>query len=491
MDAGLVAFENGQIKEALEHFSADIAECNQHAGKSWTSRISMSSKRGVKTVVSKSKLAALHTNLGLCMHNLGDVEGSLESFTTALNFAPSSMTALFNRGIANHDLGKLSEALKDFRKVQSLDSTLLPAVYGEAWVLTDQCKYADAIKAVDRAEHMEKMEPQYNQMKEFRKRESLNSFRSARSKSMSAKHELKTVAEDATAPAQPLTHREIALQLGTVKSSQSLCDAHFIRSFSMLHMGKPEQALVQCRRGMVMGDSRFQTLELCLCCLVKTSVSLQKRGLGGKAVTHMDEALQVAIKMEHEIKGCASMKQSHNATVQYKRDVEISRCLLLAEQSMETEAIATLHNMLAANKVDSDIHCALGNIYATNPEPDFQQAKVHLTKASTANQKPVMVATSDLLYQLGVVLLHLNNRGDAVQCFQRAQFYFSQDRKILDALNTLDTGGRTKIDFFSQPWHTHMMSLMPKLALPQVQSPPLIVTQAPPPKIPICALIPS
>jgi tetratricopeptide (TPR) repeat protein len=481
MDPGLEAFQSGKIEEALEIFTAAIAEYSQSMGKSWTSRISMSSKRGVKTVITKTKLAALYTNQGLCRHNLGDVEGSLESFNTALSLVTSSK-ALFNRGIAHKDLGQLNEALKDFRKVQSLDSTLLSAVYGEAWVLTDQCKFAEAIKVVDRAEKMEKMKPSYDQLKEFRKRESLNSFKASSqskgSKSMSGKSEIQKQGQAGSTDAlstgghtAPLTHREISSQLGAVHFFPTLCDAHFIRSFSLLHMGKPEEALQECKRGMGIGDNRFHTLELCLCCLVKTSVSLQKRGIGEEAVSLMDEALKVAIMMEREIRGCETMKQSHNATVQYKRDVGISRCLLLAEQAREDQAIEALCKMLEDNRVDSDIHCALGNIYATKSNPDFEQAKIHLNKADKANQKPVMVPMADRLYQLGVVLLHsgsVGSRGDAVQAFLRAQHYSPHDTKISNALNTVDTGGRTKIDFFAQPWHTHMMSLMPKLALPQV-----------------------
>jgi len=286
MDRGVEAFQNGNIEEALGHFTIAIDEYNANSSKSWTSRISRSSTRFTKTVITKAKLAALYTNQGLCRHYLGEVEGSLVSFTTALTLAPDSRTALFNRGIANHDLGNLDDALKDFKKAQSLDHTLLPAIYGEAWVLTDQTKYAEAIKVVDHAEQVEKAQPTYDAMIEYRKRESLISFNRSvprRSKSMGS---------------DPLDAAPAARTTSNQAGSQSLCDAHFIRSFSYLHLDRPEEALVQCKRGIdILGDTRFPTLELCLCCLVKTSVVMQKRGMVEAAIKQMDEAVQMAMKM--------------------------------------------------------------------------------------------------------------------------------------------------------------------------------------------------
>jgi hypothetical protein len=97
------------------------------------------------------------------------------------------------------------------------------------------------------------------------------------------------------------------------------------------------------------------------------SVALNERGGADAAVAAMEEGLSF----------CHQHGDEQNA-----RDVEIAKWLLLAEQSNLEKAQCGLQAMLDKRRSDSDVHCALGYVYATSAVPNLELARDHLTKAS-------------------------------------------------------------------------------------------------------------
>ena len=77
------------------------------------------------------------------------------------------------------------------------------------------------------------------------------------------------------------------------------CDLHFIKSYSLLHVGDPEGALIACKRAIDLGDSRHQTLELCLCCMIERVVAMDER-CDDEVSGALDEAMRLAIRMDTE-----------------------------------------------------------------------------------------------------------------------------------------------------------------------------------------------
>lgn len=70
---------------------------------------------------------------------LGDLEGSVASYTKAIELNPIFLSALFNRGLALRELGRLDEAKVDFTRIVGLKRGEAPrALFNLGLIAIDQ-----------------------------------------------------------------------------------------------------------------------------------------------------------------------------------------------------------------------------------------------------------------------------------------------------------------------------------------------------------------
>jgi Flp pilus assembly protein TadD len=70
--------------------------------------------------------ATLDTNTGVQQLRQGDVEGSIEKFRAALKLSPDFAAAHFQLGVALHEKGDVAQASAEFEKAHQLDPHLKP-----------------------------------------------------------------------------------------------------------------------------------------------------------------------------------------------------------------------------------------------------------------------------------------------------------------------------------------------------------------------------
>lgn len=71
----------------------------------------------------------LLSNLGMVQYNLGKDSMAIESFTRALEIAPSSVAIIANRAKVYTAMGQEQEAFDDYARIMMLDSTYITARY--------------------------------------------------------------------------------------------------------------------------------------------------------------------------------------------------------------------------------------------------------------------------------------------------------------------------------------------------------------------------
>ncbi|MBD5321462.1 MAG: tetratricopeptide repeat protein [Bacteroides sp.] len=71
----------------------------------------------------------LLSNLGMVQYSLGKDSAAIESFTRALDIAPSSVTIIANRAKVYTSMGYEQEAFNDYARIMQLDSTYITARY--------------------------------------------------------------------------------------------------------------------------------------------------------------------------------------------------------------------------------------------------------------------------------------------------------------------------------------------------------------------------
>ena len=71
--------------------------------------------------------------------DLGDLEGSIASYSRAIELNPIFLSALFNRGLALRELGRLDEAKVDFTRIVGLKRGVAPrALFNLGLIAIDQ-----------------------------------------------------------------------------------------------------------------------------------------------------------------------------------------------------------------------------------------------------------------------------------------------------------------------------------------------------------------
>jgi superkiller protein 3 len=98
-----------------------------------------------KAIELDPKLAAVHHNLGLALHDQGKVDEAIAEYRTAIELDPKYAAAHNNLGNALYYLGKLDEAVAEYRKAIELDPKSADPHNGLGAVFYDQKKLDEAI----------------------------------------------------------------------------------------------------------------------------------------------------------------------------------------------------------------------------------------------------------------------------------------------------------------------------------------------------------
>ncbi|CEH15682.1 Anaphase-promoting complex (APC), Cdc16 subunit [Ceraceosorus bombacis] len=101
-ELGVVAFHNGNLSEAVEHFvqALQLAEQAQQPAREWT---------------------ATHLNLGLAHHRLDNATLAAKSFRRVLQLDPFSAEAYTGLGMASHRNGQISSAIGYYHSALSIE----------------------------------------------------------------------------------------------------------------------------------------------------------------------------------------------------------------------------------------------------------------------------------------------------------------------------------------------------------------------------------
>ena len=99
----------------------------------------------------KPDYADAHSNLGLALQSLGDLDAAIDSYNTALSLKPDYPEALNNLGTALHKQGDLIPALEALTSAISLRPNYPSAHYNRGIVLEEQGHVDAAIAAYDTA----------------------------------------------------------------------------------------------------------------------------------------------------------------------------------------------------------------------------------------------------------------------------------------------------------------------------------------------------
>ncbi len=94
-------------------------------------------------------IAALHSNLGFVLTQLGRVDEAVERYTRALRLKPDLVDAEFSRAILLERLGRAGEALAGFERVLALKPAHVGAHLGQGNALQALQRFEDALASYD------------------------------------------------------------------------------------------------------------------------------------------------------------------------------------------------------------------------------------------------------------------------------------------------------------------------------------------------------
>ena len=128
-------YKNGQFKEAISQIKALneiypnvpllfnlIGACYKSLGE-LDGAVNM-----FKTAVSlKHDYGEAHKNLGIIRKDLGQLDDALESLDKAIFFEPNYIAAIYNQAIIYKDLGKIDKAIKGYERVINLNPEFIEA----------------------------------------------------------------------------------------------------------------------------------------------------------------------------------------------------------------------------------------------------------------------------------------------------------------------------------------------------------------------------
>ncbi len=98
-----------------------------------------------KALIARPQTALEYVMLGTAKAQLGDSDGAIADYTTAIDLNPRLVVAYNNRGNLRQYLGKMDEAVADFSTVLEIDARSPIAYNNRAIVYTHLAKYPEAI----------------------------------------------------------------------------------------------------------------------------------------------------------------------------------------------------------------------------------------------------------------------------------------------------------------------------------------------------------
>ncbi len=176
MNLGLALFNEGKIKEAVDHYNeairinSDFVDAYFNRGNAYAKlgQYQLAIKDYKEVIRLMPDHAAAYNNSGNVYVSLSQYWLAIENYNEAIRLAPNHAGAYYNRGAVYYNLGRYQRAIEDFKKVINLQQDHAEAYnnMGNAYVLQGDkdrgCYYAQKACALGNCTTLNLLESQGN-----------------------------------------------------------------------------------------------------------------------------------------------------------------------------------------------------------------------------------------------------------------------------------------------------------------------------------------